>query len=89
MRETVLGVKYELKNVSGSHDQAIVFSTEDQDGTVPIEVLNALVEKLYADQFHNFSCETATAIEFLKAARRIIVKQSVKFKDEHRKISQD
>ena len=74
MQEVELGKIYELKDIDGQHKQRITFSQKDSPGTTPIEVLNTVIEKLYADQFTNFSCEVATAIEFLKAGRRIIMK---------------
>lgn len=81
MKELEVGKVYLLKDRSGSHTQKIVFQTPDSpEGTTPIEVLNTLIEKIYGDQFINFSCEMATATEFLKAARRIITKNSVKIK---------
>lgn len=86
MKETELRRVYLLKDQSGLHTQKIVFHIEGSaDGTSPIEVLNTLIEKIYGDQFVEFSCEMATAIEFLKAARRIITKNSVKIKaNEHK-----
>lgn len=79
MKELELGKRYALKDSNQEHTQTVVFSTsEDSTGTSTSEVLNVLIEKLYADQFRQFSCERATAIEFLKAARRILTKNSLK-----------
>jgi hypothetical protein len=81
MRELELRKVYLLKDQDGQHIQKVVFSTEESpEGTCPLEVLNALIEKIYGDQFASFSCEKATAVEFLKSARRILTKNSVKIK---------
>lgn len=86
MREIELGRVYELRDKEGNYSQKIVFATDQNpEGTNPAEVLNVVIEKLYSNQFHNFSCETATCIEFLKAGRRSLAKQSVKSKFDERK----
>ena len=86
MREIELGRVYELRDNEGNYSQKITFSSEENpQGTNPAEVLNAVIEKLYSNQFRNFSCETATCIEFLKAGRRSLAKQSVKIKSDERK----
>ncbi len=83
MKEIELGKTYQLKNADGIYDQKITFQQKNCPGTTPIEVLNTLIEKLYADQFTSFSCELATAIEFFKAGRRVMMRNlSKKSKDE-------
>ncbi len=82
MKEIELGKTYQLKESNGDYKQKIIFQHQDSTGTTPIEVLNTVIEKLYADQFASFSCELATAIEFLKAGRRVMMRNlSKKSKD--------
>lgn len=74
------GVRFKLNNFNNEGSQEVVFTHKLPDGTYAPgttneEVINMMIERLYALQKDHFSCENKVAIEALKMARKNLGKR--------------